>query len=119
MAQQLMLLQGYCLCNTVCVKCKKFINTSAFLLYSNLFPFQIFKLKTLFLNKTKVLTGNEAFDVILASEQVFLRHFLCGCQQKNAIELICIMWHSYLNCSIQTDTFTVSKKICIDTLTNA
>lgn len=41
MAQQLMVLQGYCLCNTVCVKCKMFINTSAFLLYPNLFSHQI------------------------------------------------------------------------------
>lgn len=65
MAQQLMVLQGYFLCNTVCVKCKKFINTSAFLLYPNLFPFQIFMLKSLFLNKTEVLTGNLTGKVLL------------------------------------------------------
>lgn len=58
MAQQLMVLQGYCLCNTVSVKCKTFINTSAFLLSPNLFSHQIFKLKSLFLSKTEVLTGN-------------------------------------------------------------
>lgn len=63
MAQQLMVLQGYCLCNTVCVKCKKFINTSAFLLYPNLFSRQIFKLKSLFLSKTEVLTGNRVLLV--------------------------------------------------------
>lgn len=39
--------------------------------------------------------------------------------EKDAVELICILWHPYLICSIQTDAFTVSKKICIDTLTNA
>lgn len=64
MAQQVMVLQGYFLCNTVCVKCKKFINTSAFLLYPNLFSFQIFKLKSLFLSKTEVLTGNRVLLVV-------------------------------------------------------
>lgn len=70
MAQQLMVLQGYCLCNTVCVKCKTFINTSAFLLHPNLLSHQIFKLKSLFLSKTEVLTGNRVLLVFWPANTV-------------------------------------------------